>query len=232
MGSINVEGHRVISGYESRIFARPRFYEILRKRVPEHKISFGKKIINTEEKDGKVYIYCSDDTTYSGDILVGADGAYSGVRQSMYKHLDKKGILPKSDLEDFSINHITLFGLAIPSNPEKYPQLKDEHSSFNQVCYGDGCDCYVITLPDNKISWGFLIRVTETDVKKLKSQKSEWDPEVNEAILAKYRDFPCPLGGTMGELFDITPKNLITKPGTRCTLEEPKYILFPYLNNH
>ncbi|KAF9352883.1 hypothetical protein BGX26_009321 [Mortierella sp. AD094] len=211
LGSIDVEENNVVTGYENLIFSRPKFYEILRKRVPEHNISFKKKIVKTEEMDDKVYIYCSDDTTYSGDILVGADGAYSGVRQNLYKLLDEKGILPKQDLEDFSINYVTIVGVATPPNPEKYPKLNDNYSSFNQVLYGDGGNCYVITLPDNQISWGFGIQITEADVKKLKSQNVGWGPDANDATLTKYRDFPCPLGGTMGELFDATPKDLISK---------------------
>ncbi|KAF8965992.1 hypothetical protein BGZ46_000468 [Entomortierella lignicola] len=199
------------TGYPTAVFARPKFYDILRSRVPDNKISFKKKVLKTEEKEGKVIIHCSDNTSYVGDILVGADGAYSGVRQNMYKQMDAKGILPKSDLEDFSINYITMVGVANPPNPEKYPQLKDKNSSFNQVLFGDGSNCYVITLPNNQISWGFGIQLPEGVAKEMNFRNSEWSPEANDATLTKYRDFPCPLGGTMGDIFDATPKNLISK---------------------
>ncbi|KAF9351163.1 hypothetical protein BGX26_010774, partial [Mortierella sp. AD094] len=36
-------------------------------------------------------------------------------------------------------------------------------------------------------------------------------PEIKDTTLDRYRDFPCPVGGTMGELFDATPKHLISK---------------------
>ncbi|KAF9381390.1 hypothetical protein BGX21_002115 [Mortierella sp. AD011] len=211
MGSFSVEESHITSGYEALIFCRPRFYEILLKRVPEHKISFKKKVLRTEEKEGKVHIHCSDNTTYSGDILVGADGAYSGVRQNMYKLMDEKGILPKVDLEDFRINYTTIVGVATPSNPEKYPKLKEEYSSFNQVLYGDGSNCYVITLPDNQISWGFGVQLSESSMKDMNSKNSEWAPEIMDTTLNRYRDFPCPIGGTMSELFDTTPTHLISK---------------------
>ncbi|KAF9160124.1 hypothetical protein BGX20_002653, partial [Mortierella sp. AD010] len=32
-----------------------------------------------------------------------------------------------------------------------------------------------------------------------------------DTTLDRYRDFPCPVGGTMGELFDATPRHLISK---------------------
>ncbi|KAG0010615.1 hypothetical protein BGZ80_001313, partial [Entomortierella chlamydospora] len=211
MGSFSVDENHIASGYKNLIFSRPRFYETLLKRVPEQKISFRKKVLRTEEKDGKIHIHCSDNTSYIGDILVGADGAYSGVRQSMYKLMDEIGILPKVDLEDFKINYTTIVGVATPPNPEKYPKLKEEDSSFNQVIYGDGANCYVITLPDNQISWGFGVQLPESSLKEMHFRNSEWAPEVKDTTLDRYRDFPCPVGGTMGALFDATPRHLTSK---------------------
>ncbi|KAF9159787.1 hypothetical protein BGX21_009979 [Mortierella sp. AD011] len=194
MGSLSGEEAFVASGYETRIFCRPKFYEILLRRVPEHKISFKKKVLRTVEKEGKVHIHCSDNTSYIGDILI-----------------DRKRTLPKEDLEDFTVNYTTIVGVATPSNPEKYPKLKDEYSSFNQVIYGDGSNCYVITLPDNQISWGFGVQLAKSALKDMHFRNSEWGPEVKDTTLERYRDFPCPIGGTMGELIDATPKHLISK---------------------
>ncbi|KAF9343163.1 hypothetical protein BGX26_006174, partial [Mortierella sp. AD094] len=204
MGSFPAEEYQVASGYETLIFCRPKFYDILLKRVPAHKISFKKKVLRTEEKDGKVHIHCSNDTSYSGDILVGADGAYSGVHQSMFKCMNEKGMLPKVDLEDFTINYTTIVGVAAPSNPEKYPILKEEYSSFNQVIYGDGGNVSIILISPTPQ----LLKSTQ---KEVHSRNSEWAPENKDTTLDRYRDFPCPIGGTIGELFDATPKHLISK---------------------
>ncbi|KAF9992594.1 hypothetical protein BGZ79_002880 [Entomortierella chlamydospora] len=211
MGNIPTDQGVLISGYEYLIFCRPRFYEILLKRVPEQKISFKKKVLRTEEKEGKIHIHFSDNTSYTGDVLVGADGAYSGVRKSMYKKMDEKGILPKTDLEEFTINYTTIVGVATPSDPEKYPKLKEGYSSFNQIIYGDGGNCYVITLSNNQISWGFGVQLSNSILKEAHFRNSEWAPEINDTTLGRYRNFPCPVGGTMGELFDATPKELISK---------------------
>lgn len=128
------------TGYDLLAFSRPQLYEILRKRVPEHRISFKKKVLRSEEKEGKVIIHCSDNSAYSGDILVGADGAHSGVRQSLYRRLSEEGILPKSDLEAFSIGYTTIVGVASPSNPEKYPRLAEDGAAFQQILYNDSCN--------------------------------------------------------------------------------------------
>ncbi|KAG0001856.1 hypothetical protein BGZ79_004025 [Entomortierella chlamydospora] len=211
LGCFNVEDSKVATGYHSMLFSRPRLYEILFRRVPAQRISFKKRVLRTEEKEGKVYIHCSDNTTYTGDILVGADGAYSAVRQSMYKRMDEKGILPKSDLEGFSIGYTTIVGVATPRNPEKYPTLKEETSAFNQILYEDGANCYVVALPDNQISWGFGQQIPESVLKEKHFRNSEWGPEAGDATLMQYRNYPCPVGGTMGELFDATPQHLISK---------------------
>lgn len=112
------------------------FYDILKKRVPEEKIQFKKKVIRTEEMDDKVTIYCEDGTFYTGDILIGADGAHSGVRKSLYKQMDEQGILPKVDLKAFSIGHTAVVGVASVADPKKYPKFKQETSDFSQILYG------------------------------------------------------------------------------------------------
>ncbi|KAG0009213.1 hypothetical protein BGZ80_002626 [Entomortierella chlamydospora] len=210
IGTHDVLAVRDATGYDILIFSRPRFYELLQKRVPVHKISFNKKIVRTEEKEGKVHIYCSDDTSYSGDVLIGADGAHSGVRKSLYEQLDEQGILPKSDLEAFSVGHTAIVGVAT-STPEKYPQLKEEDANFSQILYEGSGNCYVITLPNNQISWGFGIQLSNASLRETHLSNAEWGPEANDNTLKDFRDFPCPLGGTMGDIFDATPKHLISK---------------------
>jgi 2-polyprenyl-6-methoxyphenol hydroxylase-like FAD-dependent oxidoreductase len=125
------------TGYDTLIFPRPEFYQILLKRIPAHKISFKKKITMVEEKDDKIYVHCSDNTTHEADIVIGADGAYSGVRQSIYKQMSDKGILPKADQEDFRIGNTSVVGVAKGLDPQKYPSLNDRYSHFNTVVYND-----------------------------------------------------------------------------------------------
>ncbi|KAF8978929.1 hypothetical protein BGZ46_006004 [Entomortierella lignicola] len=211
MGNYDAREHEEITGYPNLIFSRPRLELILRNRVPAHKITFKKKVLSTEEKDGKVTVHFSDNTSHTGDILVGADGAHSGVRQNLYKHMEEKGILPESDKEDFSVGYTTIVGVATPPNPEKYPQLKEEYTKFSQVLFGGGDNCYIATLPNNQIGWGFGEQFAKSSLKEAQSQNPEWSAAANDATLLKYRDVPCPLGGTMGEIFDATPKDLISK---------------------
>ncbi|KAF9996310.1 hypothetical protein BGZ80_007288, partial [Entomortierella chlamydospora] len=47
--------------------------------------------------------------------------------------------------------------------------------------------------------------------KELHFRNSEWGPESIDDMLDQFQDFPCAFGGTMKEIFDATPRNLISK---------------------
>ncbi|KAF9396816.1 hypothetical protein BGX21_009395 [Mortierella sp. AD011] len=211
MGTKDISGIKEISGYENVMFARPRLYEIMRKQVPAHRISMNKKVLRTEEKEDKVIIHFSDNTICEGDILVGADGAYSGVRQSMYKRLNESGLLPKDDLDGFQIGYVSMLGVATPKNPEKYPQLKDETSNFARVLGGANRGWGIFNIPNNQASWVLSIQLMAEEAKEQQFRNSEWGPEANETMIKEFQDMPSPWGGTMGDLIEDTPKHLISK---------------------
>ncbi|KAF9348866.1 hypothetical protein BGX34_002202 [Mortierella sp. NVP85] len=185
-------------------------YELLRQQIPDNRISYGKKVLRMSEKNNKVYIHCSDNSTYEGDILVGADGAYSGVRQSLYRQLDEKGVLPKDDLKTMSVGFTCMVGVAHPKNPEEFPQLKEE-SNYAQVLGGDRLSWSVFSVPDNQICWGLGVQLSESEAKALQFRNSEWGPESNEAMIKEFENEQCPWGGTMGDLIRDTPPELVSK---------------------
>ncbi|KAF9953953.1 hypothetical protein BGZ65_004332 [Modicella reniformis] len=157
------------------------------------KISFNKKVLRMQEKNSKVYIHCSDNTIYEGDILIGADGANSGVRQSLYRQLNGQALLPKDDLKPATVGLTCLVGIAEPKDPKKYPQLKDKESNFAQVFSGE------------------RLSLSDSDAKALQFRNSEWGPESNEAIMKEFENEPCPWGGTMGDVIKATPPDLVSR---------------------
>jgi hypothetical protein len=92
-----------------------------------------KKVKSIQQNVDGVMIRCVDNTNYHGDILVGADGAYSAVRQSLYKQMDDQGLLPKEDKEEMNMAYLSIVGTTGPLDPEKYPILKDTHSYLSTV---------------------------------------------------------------------------------------------------
>ncbi|KAK5807797.1 hypothetical protein F5H01DRAFT_352610 [Linnemannia elongata] len=212
MGLLKKAGQKEITGYDTVVFSRPALYDLLLKQIPTEKISFGKRILKTEEKDDKVIIHCSDNSTHTGDILIGADGAYSSVRHNMYKRLQEKGLLPKSDTEDLSIGYTLMVGVATPKDKSKYPQMKDSFSHFSTIVGDKSLSWGAYNVPGDQICWILSDQYQDPDkAKQEKFRNSEWTPELNEAMLNEFRDRVCPLGGTMGDLIDDTPKDLISK---------------------
>lgn len=210
-GSFPRRGLKETTGYDTFIFTRPRLQAILLDQIPRQKISYGKKILRTEEKDGRVIIHCSDKTSYQGDMLVGADGAYSSVRQSLYKRMDDQGLLPKRDMEGLNIGYVAIFGVSRPPNPEKFPQLQDPYCNFSKVLGGHGLGWSAMSVPNNEVCWSLGIQLSEADAKALQFRNSEWGPESNEAMIQQLRELPCPWGGSMRDIVDATPKRLISK---------------------
>lgn len=86
-----------------------------------------------QELEDGVAIHCSDKSRFVGDILVGADGAYSGVRQSLYRQLAAAKLLPKEDEEDLSMRYTCLVGTTESLDPEVYPYLGDDFAHFEIV---------------------------------------------------------------------------------------------------
>ncbi|KAF9112373.1 hypothetical protein BGX27_003479 [Mortierella sp. AM989] len=211
LGNINLSNNMSISGYESLMFARPRLYEVLLKQVPSSKINLGKKVLRTEEKEGKVTIHCSDGSSYMGDLLIGADGAYSGVRQSLYKRLNEKGLLPNEDQENLTVGFVSMVGIADAQDTEKFPILKDDFCNYFKILGDDNKGCNIFTIPNGQIGWSMSLQLNEEEAKIQQFRNSEWSPESNEAMLKEFEDMACPWGGTLGDLFALTPKHLISK---------------------
>ncbi|KAH7041662.1 hypothetical protein BKA57DRAFT_472403 [Linnemannia elongata] len=212
-----------LSGYSGYIVARPLLYSLLLKQIPSNKIHFGKRILTvTEDKDDdKVHIQAADGTTYQGDILVGADGAYSAVRQRLYERLKAKSALPKADQEELPFSCTCLVGQTEPLDVEQFPELKDPLAPYWVNLGEDKPYTWVLfSTYDKRICFMVLHHLDRTTSRAAQEQRfrnsenSEWGPFAAQSMCDETRDFPIPIGidkKTLGDLYDRTPKDLISK---------------------
>ncbi|KAF9277909.1 hypothetical protein BGZ68_008911 [Mortierella alpina] len=210
-----------MGGDPGYIIARPALYDILSRRIPQEKVHMSKRVLTLKEREDCIRIECSDNTMYEGDILVGADGAYSGVRQGLYKMLKKEGRLPSSDDVPLPYNTISLVGQTHPLDPEEFPELKEPTCIFNNMNgAGTPFTWVTFTTKDKTICWMVVQHLDKFTSKEHDNfRNSEWGPEAAEAMCSEVRHFPIPNGGrptTLGSLIDLTPSGLISK----VTLEE------------
>src|SRR5580765_4472818 len=108
---------------------RPDLINILLSKIPPRKHLIGKRVLSFMQNDQGVMVRVADGSTYHGDILVGADGAYSSIRQSLFKDLAKINNLPKDDSLPLDYDYDCVVGIAENLNPEIYPVLNEDESS-------------------------------------------------------------------------------------------------------
>ncbi|KAF9361131.1 hypothetical protein BGX34_007326 [Mortierella sp. NVP85] len=202
-------------GYEGVIIARPALHSILLSQIPAEKICFNKRVLSHYETDDLVVIRTSDGKEHHGHILVGADGAYSGVRQSLYERLEKEHRLPKSDKDSLKGSVVCLVGQTQPLDPAIYPALDERNTRFNTVIGEKGPYFWVtFTTADKTICWMILMLLDQATAKEHNGfRNSEWGPEAAESMAKQVRDFHIPCGDykTIGNLIDLTPKELMSK---------------------
>ncbi|KAF8945124.1 hypothetical protein BGZ47_003215 [Haplosporangium gracile] len=199
-------------GYERILFSRPELYSMLFKRIPKEKIHMAKKVLSFQQNHEGVMLRFSDNSTLHGDVLVGADGAHSSIRQHLYKTLDKQGLLPKSDTKHMNKGYISLVGTTDALDPEKYPSLNLPESE-NSFIIGDGKTPYTwvtFTVPGNKICWCVIVQLGLTEIADEQFRCSDWVPQQNKNMMDSIRHFKTTYG-TMGDLFDATPTELVSK---------------------
>ncbi|KAG0019142.1 hypothetical protein BGZ82_000235 [Podila clonocystis] len=197
------------------VVARPDLHGLLLRQVPKENIHMGKKLVTFEQNDQGVTIQCSDGSTYHGDILVGADGAHSAVREHLFQVLQDKDMLPSVDDGDLPFDCVCLVGQTEVLDPEDFPEMKLSHSKFNSVLADDYVWVTATTF-QNTICW-LAVRHLDAETSKRidPSSRSSWDPEAAEAMCNEVRHLQIPSGKhgnlTLGELIDKTPKHTISK---------------------
>ncbi|KAF9087107.1 hypothetical protein BGX27_003011 [Mortierella sp. AM989] len=219
--------HMELGGYPSVFMPRPDLQALLLAHVPSHKIHLGKRILSISQHiTNGVLIRTSDGATHEGDILVGSDGAYSGVRQSLYKQMEKEGLLPKSDAEDMKVCHMSILGTTNPMDPSIVPHSKDGYGRVDSVIgYNKPHTWRYFEVPGNRFCWRVDVQLQSNSfVQSDAHENSDWGSESSGSIHEDWRSFKLPLGVdgsriTIGDLIDATDKENVTK----VMLEEKLY---------
>ncbi|KAF8937997.1 hypothetical protein BGZ47_008764 [Haplosporangium gracile] len=178
--------------------------------IPSGKIHMSKRVLSFEQNHEGVTVQFSDNTSMHGDILVGADGAHSAVRQHLYKTLAKEELLPKTDTLEMSKGYISLLGTTKALDTSKFP---DVLSSKDYFVVGDKDTPYtwtMFTVPGNRICWNVVVQLGITEIADEQFSCSDWAPQQNQKMMDSIRHFATPYGA-LGTLFDATPIECVSK---------------------
>ncbi|KAG0219012.1 hypothetical protein BGX33_005053 [Mortierella sp. NVP41] len=124
------ERSAVLKPYGSGMALSPKLAQVAPVKVPAERIHYGKELASILQTEEYAQIEFKDGQIQRGDILIGADGAYSVVRQSLYAQLEKEQQLPHTDTQSLEIGYTYMVGKTGPLDPETYPVLKDKRSHF------------------------------------------------------------------------------------------------------
>ncbi|KAF9385646.1 hypothetical protein CPB97_004616 [Podila verticillata] len=202
-------------GDDVGVVTRPDLAKLLATLVPKDKIHFNTRVMSTIQSEDRVTLQCSDHKEYQGSILIGADGAYSNTRQTLYNSMAEKGILPESDGEPLGYGFDCAVGVTEPLDEAVYPALKEKYCRFEIMLGKDiPYSWWLMTLTDNRVGWIITQDVrsqSRSNGEKRTFKYSDWGPDAALEMCNRVRDYASPIGGTMGDIYDKTPKDAISK---------------------
>ncbi|KAF9977692.1 hypothetical protein BGZ73_005202 [Actinomortierella ambigua] len=199
-------------GYHSIFFARPDLMDALLKHIPANKIHWGKKIVETVQDENGTAVTCEDGSTFKGDILIGADGAYSAVRRSMYKNMTAGGSPPpKEDTGALRLDTFSIVGVSKPMG-DKYPILNEPTTKMQVILASKevSYNVYAIPMTDERLAWtvggNFL---TAKALNQEDFRHAEWGSEAFGNIRQGIETIGITIGETIGNVIGHTdPKNI------------------------
>ncbi|KAJ5701178.1 monooxygenase [Penicillium malachiteum] len=68
------------------------------------KVLTGKRVKNIENTEDGAVVTTTDGSVFFGDMVIGTDGAHSGVRQAIVRHAQERGLGPEYTEEDSEFN--------------------------------------------------------------------------------------------------------------------------------
>ena len=201
------------TGYDTLVTSRPEFHSLLLSRVPKQKIHMGKKIIALQQDAESVTITCEDKSTYTADILIGADGHYSDVRKALYKDMENDGLSAKVKVDEPQVHIMSYLGVAENLDPANYEGLGEPESHSDTIIgEGRGETWRYFTCTDNRVAWRFDYQSSTMTTEEIEAWKnSDYLTFPKEKINPEIRKFELAIMGTLGHMFDATPKERLSK---------------------
>ncbi|KAF5622315.1 hydroxylase [Fusarium sp. NRRL 52700] len=191
--SLSVHFEKRIS-YPSIFIDRQMLLQVLYKNL-KHKdrVLTKKRVTRVELVDGGVQAYTQDGSVYEGDIIVGADGIHSAVRDEMWR-LGKEqspGYFPEDENSRVPVSTRCIFGIS------KRPPALGYRSQ--QMVVGDGHAYLIIAAPGDRTYWFLFDGLPETKRGKDISKYTKAD---EEELMKKHHGDHITRDATFGELYD------------------------------
>ncbi|CAG9948074.1 unnamed protein product [Clonostachys rosea f. rosea IK726] len=189
-------------GYPTIFIDRQMLLQRLHKNLKStKKVLSGKKVKSIETIENSVQVTTTSGETFHGDILVGADGIYSTVRQEMHRIAQKESTdyFPEDEWSKVPCDYRCIFGISQPTKRMSLPGIHfvlNKHKSY-----------LVITGPGGRVYWFLMDKLPKTMYGD-KIPKYTKDEEL--ALAAKYASDPITTEITFGELYAGRTSSVLT----------------------
>ncbi|KAG0254016.1 hypothetical protein BGZ95_006157, partial [Linnemannia exigua] len=196
---------------------RHRFYDLILQKIPKDRIHMSKKMVSTIETSNGIRIEFQDGTMAQGSILVGADGAYSTVRQNLYDRLREEKRLLASDNVPLPYSSVALVGRTLPLDAGEFPNVASEECQFINVLGHNKPYSWVFVTTTNGVVCWMVIKYLSGQMSKefTDGRNEDWGPDATRSMCEEVKDFPIIAGGekklTIGNLIDWSPKEFVSK---------------------
>ncbi|KAG0256804.1 hypothetical protein DFQ27_005485 [Actinomortierella ambigua] len=200
LGRVDLRVYASRYGYCCLAFGRPELVKFLASKIPQERILWKKHVVSLKQDQESATVRCS----------VGADGAYSAVRQSLYSNMAAANIpIPASDTGPLRFESFCLVG-STDDMSDEFPALQEKTSTIHTVMASrrKAYMVNIIPLGQGRIGWSIMGKYLSPQVHDQKVfNLCDWEGEATDYLCKDVEDIAVPVGGTLGKVFEHT-KNI------------------------
>ncbi|KAH8816061.1 hypothetical protein F5884DRAFT_872553 [Xylogone sp. PMI_703] len=189
-------------GYPGGVTTRSKLLLMLYDRLKDKsRILTGKRVVKVENLSDSVAVFCKDGASYTGSIVVGADGIHSKVRKEMRRNAVENGDgalfekdetifyftwLIRRPLLGVTAEYSAIFGMTNP--------LPETVAGSSYIAYDVDKSGIVFTGQGGALYFFF---VTKLDKKYLEKEIPRFGPTDMKKVIEKHGDFNLAQGHTL-----------------------------------
>ncbi|GJJ73884.1 hypothetical protein EMPS_06242 [Entomortierella parvispora] len=162
---------------------------------------------------GGVLCRCKDGTVYRGDILVGADGAYSSVRDCLYDRLQRQQKLPIFDSQPLDLSYVCVLGVSQVYDSKEIPATGKTFSGFELIVCEDGRLIWLSPLVNNRIAWCYGQSYESNPEKETMAKAERWwgsNSTVTQDLQKRVEGIPTVYGLKLGDIVGSTQPDMVS----------------------
>ncbi|EAW11544.1 FAD-dependent oxidoreductase [Aspergillus clavatus NRRL 1] len=181
-------------GYPVSFLDRQRVLAILHEHLKEDRsrVLLSKRVVKIETSDSGAMVHCTDGSRYAGDLVVGADGIQSVVRQEMWRHmesLDLKDVVERERAK-LKIEYSCIFGISDATTNLTVSQC-------HRTCAMDWSFLSAVG-KDGRVYWFVFIKLDQT---YLKPSFARFNRQDLDETVARFLDKPISSDVSFGDIY-------------------------------